>query len=342
VTQPVAESRTPPGAALADVHRGWRSQLRGAIASERADTAGLLIGLLALGLFFSIKSPYFFSIENFTAVGVAISMYVVVASVQTIVLVSGGVDLSITSTIALSGLVAQWVLQHGGPLSGQLAAALAVGVLVGLGNALIIVVVGVNPLIATIGTGFVVRGLAYIWTKGKYADYFNGKSLNWIGSGTLFTVKVPILIMLAVAIAVGVWMRFTRFGSRVYAVGGSEYAARMSGISILRLRTLVYVLSGVSAAFGGVLLTAMNGTSFPQAGLGEELVILGAVIIGGTSLAGGRGTVWGTFLGVCLLGILQNGLNLLGVQSYWQTLIQGVILVIAVTSDEIRRRARGR
>jgi ribose/xylose/arabinose/galactoside ABC-type transport system permease subunit len=342
VTQPVAESRTPAGAALGAEQPGWRARLRGAVASERADTAGLLLGLVALGLVFTIKSPYFFSIENFSAVGVAISMYVVVASVQTIVLVSGGVDLSITSTLALSGLVAQWVLQHGAPLSAQLAVAIAVGAVVGLVNAVVIVGVGVNPLIATIGTGFAVRGLAYIWTKGKYADYFSGKSLNWLGTGTLLTVKVPILIMLAVFVTVGLWMRFTRFGSRVYAIGGSEYAARMAGISILRLRTLVYVLSGISAGFGGVLLTAMNGTSFPQAGLGEELLILGAVIIGGTSLAGGRGTVWGTFLGVCLLGVLQNGLNLVGVQSYWQTFIQGIILVLAVTSDEIRRRARGR
>ena len=150
------------------------------------------------------------------------------------------------------------------------------------------------------------------------------------------------MIAVSVFVVVALAMRFTRFGGRVYAIGGSEYATRMSGISVKRLRTLVYVLSGLSAALGGFLLTAMNGTSFPQAGYGEELLVLGAVIIGGTGLAGGRGTVFGTLLGVLLLGTLQNGFNLLGVQSYWQTFIQGVILIVAVTADEIRRRAKGR
>jgi ribose transport system permease protein len=342
VTTPVAGSHTHPGAALGSGRPGWRTQLRGAAASERADTAGLLVGIVALVLFFSLKSPYFFSVDNFSNIGVAISMYVVIASVQTIVLVSGGVDLSITSTLALSGLVTQWFLMQGLPLAVQLLMGILVGAVIGLVNAGIIVGVGVNPLIATIGTGFVVRGIAYIWTEGKYSDYFAGTSLNALGTGTVFGVKAPVIIMFAVFLAVAVWMRFTRFGSRVYAIGGSEYAARMAGISIWRLRTLVYVLSGMAAAFGGILLAAMNGTSFPQAGFGEELLILGAVIIGGTSLAGGRGTVWGTLLGVCLLGGLQNGLNLLGVEAFWQTFIQGVILVVAVTSDEIRRRARGR
>ena len=150
------------------------------------------------------------------------------------------------------------------------------------------------------------------------------------------------MIAVSVFIVVALAMRFTRFGSRVYAVGGSEYATRMSGISVKRLRTLVYVLSGMSAALGGFLLTSMNGTSFAMAGYGEELLVLGAVIIGGTGLAGGRGTVFGTLLGVLLLGVLQNGFNLIGVQSYWQTFIQGIILIVAVTQDEIRRRARGR
>src|SRR5207244_1764720 len=137
-------------------------------------------------------------------------------------------------------------------------------------------------------------------------------SLNWIGSGVLLGIKVPIIIMVVTAIVVGLVMKFTRFGTRVYALGGSEYATRMSGISIWRLRTLIYVLSGLSAAAGGILLAGMDGTAFPNSGVGQELVILGAVIIGGTGLGGGRGTAWGTFLGVVLLGTLQNGLNLLG------------------------------
>jgi ribose transport system permease protein len=306
------------------------------------DTLGLLLFLIFLGTFFSLKSPYFLSWSNFSAIAVAMSVYLTVACVQTIVLVSGGVDLAIMSTVALSGLVFEWALLDGLPVVVVLLAGLAVGVMVGLLNAGIILGVGVNPLVVTIGTGFAVRGIAYIWTGGQPQAYFTNTWLNDIGNGTVLGVRTPIVIAGSVFVLVALTMRFTRLGSRVYAVGGSEYATRMSGISVKRLRTLVYVLSGLSAALGGLLLTAMNGTSFATSGYGEELLVLGAVIIGGTGLGGGRGTVFGTLLGVLLLGTLQNGFNLIGVQSYWQTFIQGVILIVAVTQDEIRRRARGR
>ena len=317
----------------------WDSGIR---SLRHADTFGLLLFLIALGAFFSLKSPYFFSGSNFSAIAVAMSVYLTIACVQTIVLVSGGVDLSIMSTLALSGLAVQWALTRGAPVVVVLLCGLAIGIAVGLANALIIVGVGVNPLVATIGTAFAVRGIALIWTGRLAQDYFTGhvaqRDRQRNGPGHPNAHRDRGLGVHRGPLA----MRFTRFGSRVYAVGGSEYATRMSGISVKRLRTLVYVLSGMSAALGGFLLTSMNGTSFAMAGYGEELLVLGAVIIGGTGLAGGRGTVFGTLLGVLLLGVLQNGFNLIGVQSYWQTFIQGIILIVAVTQDEIRRRARGR
>lgn len=306
------------------------------------DTFGLLLFIVLLATFFSLKSPYFLSGSNFSAIAVAMSVYLTVACVQTIVLVSGGVDLSIMSTLALSGLVVQWALMRGEPVVVVLLCGLIVGVAAGLFNSLIIVGVGVNALVATIGSAFAIRGIAFIWTGGQPQPYFTDTWLNEIGNGTVLGIRTPIVVAFSVFAVVAGALRFTRFGSRVYAVGGSEYATRMSGISVKRLRTLVYVLSGVSAALGGLMLTSMNGTSFATAGYGEELLVLGAVIIGGTGLAGGRGTVFGTLLGVILLGTLQNGFNLIGVQSYWQTFIQGIILIVAVTQDEIRRRARGR
>jgi ribose transport system permease protein len=335
----VIGSPTQESGAPATRRARWGSSIRSV---RHADTFGLLLFLIALGTFFSLKSPYFLAWSNFSAIAVAMSVYLTIACVQTIVLVSGGVDLSIMSTLALSGLAVQWALVRGWPPVLVLGCGLAIGIIVGLTNALIIVGVGVNALVATIGTAFAVRGLALIWTGGQPQDYFTDSWLNEIGNGTILGVRTPIVIALSVFLVVLLAMRFTRFGSRVYAIGGSEYATRMSGISVKRLRTLVYVLSGMSAALGGFLLTSMNGTSFPMAGYGEELLVLGAVIIGGTGLAGGRGTVFGTLLGVLLLGTLQNGFNLIGVQSYWQTFIQGIILIVAVTQDEIRRRARGR
>lgn len=335
---PASTGGTSPFVRVRALRRGARNFLL----SEQADAVGLAAGLLVLALFLSFKSPYFLSTENFTAIGVAASMYIVMASVQTVVLTSGGIDLSITATLALAGVATEMAMLAGLPFPLQLGAGIGVGVGVGLLNSLVIVVVGVNPLIATIGMQFLVRGVAYLWTKAEIQSYFTNQPLNWLANGTIVGIPFPIVLSLTVFLIVLLTMRFTRFGSRVFAVGGSEYATRLAGISVPRMRMIVYVLSGVSAAFGGILLTAMNGTADAQAGMGEELTIIGAVIIGGTGLAGGRGTVFGTLLGVLLLGTLQNGLNLIGVQPFWQTFIQGAILIAAVTSDEIRRKLRDR
>ena len=234
-------SPTQESGAPATRRARWGSSIRSV---RHADTFGLLLFLIALGTFFSLKSPYFLAWSNFSAIAVAMSVYLTIACVQTIVLVSGGVDLSIMSTLALSGLAVQWALVRGWPPVLVLGCGLAIGIIVGLTNALIIVGVGVNALVATIGTAFAVRGLALIWTGGQPQDYFTDSWLNEIGNGTILGVRTPIVIALSVFLVVLLAMRFTRFGSRVYAIGGSEYATRMSGISVKRLRTLVYVLSG--------------------------------------------------------------------------------------------------
>lgn len=318
------------------------SRLSAIAVSERADALGLAIVVVLLVAFFSLDSPYFLSTSNFSAIGVAISGTAIIAAVQTIVLVSGGLDLSITAVLALSGIAAGAAVGAGWPAPAAMVLGVLVGGAAGLLNAAIIVGVGVNPLIATIGTQFVFRGIALITTQGQTSVLPNNPTFNFLGNGHIFGVPVPIVLMLVVFLIVGGAMRFTRFGSHVYATGGSQQAARLSGLAIWRLRTLVYVLSGCAAAVGGMVLVGQSQQSFPQAGLGEELTIIGAVILGGTSLAGGRGTVFGTALGVCLLGVLANGLNLIGIAAFWQTLIQGLILVVAVTLDEVRRRWRGR
>ncbi len=334
------DSRSPAAASTPTVT--FARAVRRVLLSERADAVGLGIALLALCAALTHESPYFLSASNFSAIGLAISISAVVASVQTVVLVSGGLDLSITAVLALSGVVAESTLQRGAPLAVAVLAGLAVGVVVGLVNSVLIVGIGVNAFIATIGTQFLFRGIAYIWTNGSSGAYLSGTSFNYIGGGRLLGVRFPIVLMFLTLVLTWFLMRYTRFGSRVYAVGGSEYATKLAGVSIWRLRTLIYVLSGVSAALGGLMLASLNGASFPQAGIGEELTIIGAVLLGGTALTGGRGTVFGTFLGVCLLGVLANGLNLLGINGFWQTFLQGAILVCAVAFDEIRRKLRAR
>jgi len=312
-----------------------------AVIINSADILGLATAIAMAILVFSLLSPFFFDINNFYNIGRAVAVYGMVAAVATIVLVSGGLDLSLSAVMALGGVVAAEVivLIDSTPLA--LLAAVIAGTLAGLFNALLIVRVGINPLIATIGTQFTVRGAIFIWTGATPVSLFGHDAFLLFGTGSILGVPNAVLLLLAVFVIVWLVMRFTRFGSNVYSVGGSEIAASLAGIAVGRLRTLVYVLSACSAAFAGALLASVNGAAYPNVGIGAELTILAAVILGGTALTGGRGTVVGTFLGVLLLGILANGLNLLGVRAEVQMFVQGIVLILAVTVDEYRRRRLG-
>jgi ribose transport system permease protein len=287
-----------------------------------------------------MQSEYFFTVGNFKSVGLAMSISATMAFAQTVVLISGGLDLSFTGVLALAGIAGQKAFDAGAPLSLILLAGLGVGLGAGLCNAALIVGLGVNALIATVGTQFMFYGTAYIWTSGQGGSYFSGTSFNYLGSGKPFGIPFPVLIMVGVFAVIGFSMKFCRFGSRVYAVGGSEDATRLAGVPVWRLRTTVYVVSGLCAALCGIVVTGLDGAAYPNTYMGEELIVIAAVILGGTALSGGRGTVSGTLLGAILLAVVANGLNLLGVQSYWQRFVEGAILIVAVTSDAVRRRAR--
>jgi ribose transport system permease protein len=311
------------------------------LVSEYAELLGLVAAILVTVVFFSIASPYFLDLNNFYNIGRAVSVFGIVAAVSTIVLISGGLDLSLSAVIALGGVVAaQAVGATDSTLLGLLAA-VAVGILAGLFNALLIVKIGINPLIATIGTQFAIRGGIFMWTGAIPVSVFRIDHFMILGNGSIVGIPIIVLILFAVFVIVGLLMHFTRFGSRIYAIGGSEVAATLAGIAVGRLRVGVYTLSAVSAACAGALLASVNGAAYPSVGLGAELTILSAVILGGTALTGGRGTVVGTCLGIFLLGTLNNGLNLLGTRAEAQMLAQGVVLILAVTFDEYRRRRSG-
>jgi len=320
----------------------WRARLRRAFISGRFDLVGLSVVFVALCALFTTLTPYFLTFPNLKALGVAVSYSAILAAAQTIVIVSGLFDLSFTAVLALCGIVAQKLLLLGVPFPVVVLGTIAVGACCGLLNAAICVAGGVNPLIATIGTGLALRGLAFIWLGYGSMPYFSDSTLNFLGNGSVAGLPVPVILSVVVMVVIWVLMRSTRFGSRVYAMGGNEAATRLSGVSIAKLKTLVFVLSGVSAAIGGLLLTSLNGTAFPDAGRGDELVIIAAVILGGTALTGGRGSVIGTALAVLLLGVLANGMNLLGIDAFWQVFLSGVILIVAVVTDEQRNRARAR
>jgi ribose transport system permease protein len=307
---------------------------------ERANIVGLTVATVGLIVLFSILSPNFLTLDNFKVIGVAVSITGIMACFTTIVLISGGLDLSIGAVAALGGLAAAAASAGGIPLPLALLAGIGAGVVAGLVNATLIVGLGVNALIATIGTQFMIRGVDFLVVNGQPVVVFDEKDFLYIGNGEPLGVPMPIFIMFFAFVLVGVLMRFTRFGSRVYATGGSERAARLAGVRVGRLRVIVYVLSAASAALAGIVLSSLNRSAFPDVGTGLELQVIAAVILGGTALMGGRGKVIGTALGVALLGILANGLNILGVQAFWQTFVAGAALVLAVSFDALRNRLR--
>lgn len=320
--------------------RGLTARVRGFAAERSFESAGLLVFLGVLTIVFWNTSPYFLTSGNYTAIALQIALSGILAAAQTVVLISGNLDLSFMAVLALAGIAAEKVYLATGSFPLAVLAALAVGAVCGAINALIVVRGCVNPLIATIGTQFMFRALCYIWL-GSHQDlpYIGGNSaFAYVGQGRVIGIPFPLVLMLAVFGAIWFMMRFTRFGSRAYAVGGSPSAARLVGVSVARLQTLVFVLSGVTAGLAGVLETALNGTATASAQLNQELLVFAAVIVGGTGLMGGRGTLLGTLLGVLVLGVATDGLNLVGANPYWELFMSGLVLIVAMVIDERRRR----
>jgi ribose transport system permease protein len=253
------------------------------------------------------------------------------------VLVSGELDLSVGAVMALSGIASGAMLIHQQPLGLAIVVGLVSGALMGLFNALLIVVIGVNPLIATIGAQFAFRGLAFITTGGLPLNIFGFKEFGAIGNGTVLGLNFNVILFALVLLVVGFVLSMTQLGSHMYAIGGSRVAARLAGVPVNRVRITVYVLSSLSAAIAGIVLASANGSASPLTGEGIELTVISAVILGGTALTGGRGNVQGTLLGVLFLGLIANGMNLVGLPAYWQILIQGLALLVAIAIDTLFR-----
>ena len=239
--------------------------------------------------------------------------------------------------MALSGIVAGQLLVHQLPLPAVILVGLLSGALMGLVNATLIVIVGVNPLIATIGTQFAFRGLSFISTGGLPINIFDFKAFGVIGNGTVGGLNYNVVVFGAVLLLVGFVLSMTQLGSHMYAIGGSRVAARLAGVPVRRVRIIVYMLSGLSAAIAGVILASATGSASPLTGEGIELTVISAVILGGTALTGGRGNVQGTLLGVLFLGLIANGMNLIGLAAYWQILVQGLALLVAIGIDTVFR-----
>jgi len=294
-----------------------------------------LVGLVIVVLAMAVASPKFFSATNFLNIVRQTSVHGIMAVGMTFVILTGGIDLSVGSMLALAGILCATLEHADWPVLPVVAVTLLLGAGMGLMNGLAITTLRVTPFVATLGTMGIARGIAHIATNSQPISSF-GSGFRWIGAGTIFGMPVPVAIFLLSVVAAAVLLQRTRFGRYVYAMGGNERAARLSGIGVERYTAAVYVICGITAALAAVVLTSRLNAAESIAGIGYELDVIASVVIGGTSLSGGRGSVWGTLAGALLIGTINNGMNLLSISSYYQTVVKGAVIVAAAALDRLR------
>ena len=300
------------------------------------DETGITVALLIEIVLFSILSPYFMTGENILNVSLQISITAIIAVGMTFVILTGGIDLSVGSVVAFAGIVTTAVLQVSSlPLA--IAAGLLVGALSGAFAGLFITRLKITPFIVTLALMTIWRGAAFIYTSGR-PIWELPEGFGVIGGGRVAGMPIPSIIMVGTFAGAYVVLHHTRFGRYVYAVGGNAAAARLSGVRTDRVVMIVYVVCGLLTALSGILLASRLSSGQPNAGLSYELDVIAAVVVGGTSLFGGRGSILGTFIGSVLIGVLRNGLNLLNIESYVQQVVVGVVILVAVLVDRLRER----
>lgn len=308
---------------------------------SRAAEFGIGIAFILELMLFAILSPHFLTADNLMNVSLQTSITAIIAVGMTFVILTAGIDLSVGSLVALVGVVATGVLTTGLPVGVSLPVAILAGLLMGALSGLIagtlVTKFRITPFIVTLALMTIWRGMAFILTGGR-PIWELPPEFSTLGSGRIIGVPIPTWIMLVVYAAAHVTLTKTRFGRHVYAVGGNVEAARLAGIRTGRVLTGVYVLCGTLAGLSGILLASRINSGQPNAGLMYELDVIAAVVVGGTSLFGGRGTVVGTLIGSFLIGVLRNGLNLMNVESYVQQVVVGVVILLAVMWDQLQKR----
>ena len=297
--------------------------------------AGILIGLVAICVVITIKSPSFLSQQNLMNVLRQISSNLYLASAMTMILIAGGIDLSVGSGIAVIGVMAGTFLGMGMPIPLVIVVCLAIGAVIGSINGLIISRTTLPPFIVTFSMMSILRGFTYVYTGGTTVRIDNRAFIN-LGTGYLLGLPLPVVYLAIVLIAVFLILNKTRLGRYIYAVGGNQRAAEFSGINVKGVRMFVYIFSGVMAALSGLVLCARSYSGNPLAGDGAEMDAIAACVLGGASMAGGYGYIGGTVIGALIIGLLNNGLNLMRIDSYWQIILKGVVILVAVYVDYLK------
>jgi ribose transport system permease protein/L-arabinose transport system permease protein len=316
--------------------RGPVGRVIGAIGTHNSS---LLIALAVLvAIFGSLRPDVFFLARNIQNIGQAIAILGVLATAQTIVIVSGGLDISVGSVVGMSTVCIASVVVATGSTTLSILAGVAVGAVAGIVNGLIVTIGGVNAVIATLGTMAAFRGVAFIISDGQSIPIFD-PAFRVIGDGRFLGVQITIWVLLAMVAVFFVLMRFTVIGRNIYAIGGNPMVARLAGLNNRAYQIGVYMLSGATAGLAGMLLAARTGSGQPVSGSdGLELQAITAAVLGGCALTGGRGTIVGGLLGVLILGVLNNGMILTSVPTFYQMVARGVLLVAAVVIAEQQAR----
>jgi ribose transport system permease protein len=300
---------------------------------------GTLIGLIIVSVIFCILSPYFFTVSNILNIAQQTSINGIIAVGMTFVIISAGIDLSVGSIVAFSGVVLAGLLQAGVAEPVAILLGLIVGLTCGLSNGLLISYGKLPPFIATLGMMSVARGAALLYTEGRPISGFSN-GFRFLANGEIFKIPATVFIMIFIYLIAHFVLTRTKLGRYTYSIGGNELASHLSGINTKFIKTIIYGISGLLSGFAAVILTARLNSAQPIAGIMYELDAIAAVVIGGTSLLGGEGKLTGTLIGALIMGILRNGLNLLGVSSFVQQIVIGLVIICAVLIDMTLKKKR--
>lgn len=312
--------------------------------------------LIAIIIVFSLLSPYYFSVGNFLTMASHVAIFGILAVGMLLVILNGGIDLSVGSTLGFSGVIAGFLMQGVQltsfgvilypPVWVVAVLVCVLGALVGLVNGVLIAWLKVPAFVATLGMLYVVRGAALLMTNGLTYNDLGGKpelgntGFEWLGFNRLLDIPIGVLIMAVIALIGSIILNRTAFGRWLYASGGNERAAELSGVPVKQVQVSVYMLSGICAAVAGLILSSELTSAGPTAGTSYELTAIAAVVIGGAALTGGRGNIRGTLVGAFVIGFLSDGLVIIGVSAYWQTVFTGAVIVLAVLLNAIQYRRR--
>lgn len=324
--------------------RGSKESVQGQLAKRKGfhsfDELGILVCLAALCIVIGCINPTFVSWDNLLNVFRTTSYYIIIAAFATLVMIIGGLDLSVGSVMGLAGILVGVMIVNGVPVVLAIVLSMLLCMMIGIANGIISVKGKVPPLITTLGTLYIARGICNVITKGMPISSFPKEFLE-LGNGTLFGVPYSVYIAVGVVIIVGYILKNTVYGRSIYAVGGNQDTARLSGIQVDKIKISTYILTSLAAAFVGIIMASRLESAQVSLGEGWELTIIASIVIGGTSTAGGSGTILGTVIGALMMSIISNGMVLMSVSVYWQNIVVGAIIIFAVFIDIVRKQKAG-